>query len=236
MSRVVDVNADVGEGADDEKLMPFLTSCSIACGGHTGDIESMLKALRLGRDHGLLMGGHPGYPDREGFGRREWSILAADLFLSLASQLDALGVAALQVEVDVTHVKTHGSLYDKAWRDDETATVVARAVLAWSPEVALICPPGSAQEAAAKRLDVLVIREAFADRRYTADGTLVPRSEPGAVISDPSELKDQLSNIAGLEFDTLCFHSDNPAAADLLAALPGVIEELGWEIGPYPIP
>jgi UPF0271 protein len=236
MSRVVDINADVGEGADDEKLMPFLTSCSIACGGHTGDTESMLKALRLGRDHGLLMGAHPGYPDREGFGRREWSILAPDLYLSLASQLDALGVAALQVQVDLTHVKTHGALYNTAWRDDETATAVARAVMAWSPEVALFCPPGSAQEAAAMRLEVPVIREAFADRGYSTDGTLVPRAEPGALITDPAELKGQLSNIAGLEFDTLCVHSDNPSAAELLAALPGVIGDLGWEVGPYPIP
>jgi UPF0271 protein len=235
MSRVVDINADVGEGADDEKLMPFLTSCSIACGGHTGDTESMLMALRLGRDHGVLMGAHPGYPDRAGFGRREWSIVTADLYLSLASQLDALSLAAHKVQVHLTHVKTHGALYDKAWRDDEAATAVARAVLAWSPGVAIFGPPGSAQEAAANRLDVPVIREAFADRRYAADGTLVPRSEPDAVITDAAELKGQLSNLSGLEFDTLCVHSDNPAAAELLAALPAVIEELGWEIGPYPV-
>ena len=145
MSRAVDVNADIGEGADDKRLMPWLTSVSIACGGHAGDFDSMLAALRAAARHDRLMGAHPGYPDREGFGRREWRHHAADLHLTLTSQLEALGLVAMQLEADLTHVKTHGALYNRAWTDPETADAVARAVIAWSPEVALFCPPGSAQ-------------------------------------------------------------------------------------------
>jgi UPF0271 protein len=236
MRRVVDVNADVGEGGPDEAVMAHLTSCSIACGGHTGDAESMLQALHAGRQRDLLMGAHPSYPDREGFGRREWPISNADLFLSLSSQLESLGRAALRLDLELTHVKAHGELYNRAWSDAATATVVARAVLAWSPRVALFCPPGSAQEAAANKVGVPVIREAFADRRYTAEGALMSRSGPDAMIADPGELASHLGSIAGLEFDSVCVHSDNPAAVELVAALPGVMAELGWEIAPYPVP
>ena len=236
MSRLVDLNCDVGEGARDERLMPNLTSVSIACGGHAGDAESMHASLRAAARNGLLVGAHPGYPDREGFGRREVVLPSVDLFMTVVSQLEALGLVAMQQEADLTHVKTHGALYNRAWTDPETADAVARAVIAWSPVVALFCPPGSAQEAAAERLGLPVIREAFADRRYGPDGALLPRSEPGALITDPADLKAQLSSIAGLEFDTLCVHSDNPAAAELVAALPGLLDELGWELAPYPLP
>jgi UPF0271 protein len=236
MTPVVDINADVGEGGPDEVLASYLTSCSIACGGHAGDAASMAGALELGRRHDLLVGAHPSYPDREGFGRREWPFSGVDLSLSLASQLESFGLAALRAGVRITHVKTHGELYNRAWTDEAAAEQVARAALALSPEVALFCPPGSVQEAVANRVGVSVVREVFADRRYTDAGVLLTRSEPGAVIVDPADLPGQLAVLAALDFDTICIHSDNPSAPALAAALPGMIAGLGWEIAPYPLP
>jgi UPF0271 protein len=229
----VDINADVGEGLDDEVLMPYLTSVSVASGGHAGDPETMARTLSAAQRHGLRVGAHPGYPDRGGFGRVDLEIGAAELEAALSSQLAALRDVAAEQGVRLTHVKAHGALYNRAWKERDTADVVARAVLALDPGWAVFCPAGSAQEAAARDLGLAVIREVFLDRGYTPGGTLVPRGQPGDIVTNPWALAPQISTLRGLQFETMCVHGDNPAALQLLQAAPALLASHGWRIEPY---
>ena len=233
--RHVDLNADAGEGLPDEALMPYLTSVSVACGGHAGDADTMARTLIATQRHRLRAGAHPGYPDRAGFGRVAIDISLEDLEASLREQLARLGSIAQQVGMPLTHVKAHGALYNRAWRDRATADVIARATVAFDPEAALFCPGGSAQEAAASAQGLKVLREVFLDRRYRADGTLVARDQPGATIAAVADLADQLSYLQGLEFETMCVHGDNPAALELLGAVPALFADRDWQVTPYPV-
>lgn len=233
--RLVDVNADVGEGLDDEALMPFLTSVSIACGGHAGDGDSMAATLRAARDHGLRAGAHPGYPDRAGFGRVEMDIPPVDLLVALQDQMAALTEVAAENGVRLTHVKAHGALYNRAWTDAATAAVIADAVLGVDPRLAIFCPAGSEQAKAALGRGLTVIHEVFLDRAYGADGRLRPRSQPGALVDSTVALAQQVSNIAGLQFETMCVHGDNPAALDLLRAARELFSARGWQLTPYTV-
>jgi UPF0271 protein len=232
-SRSVDINADVGEGLDDEVLMPYLTSASIACGGHAGDERTMALTVSAAYRHGLRVGAHPGYPDREGFGRVELEMGAADLEAALVSQLGRLRMVASEQGVRLTHVKAHGALYNRAWRDRATAGLVVRAVLAVDPGWAIVCPAGSTQETAARAGGLAVIREVFLDRGYTAAGVLVSRGEAGDIVTNPLELADQVPVLQRLQFETMCIHGDNPAALQLLKAAPALLAGLGWRIEPY---
>jgi UPF0271 protein len=232
--REVDINADVGEGRDDEALMPFLTSVSIACGGHAGDRESMARTLAAASHHQLRAGAHPSYPDRDNFGRVEMAISDDELAESLLEQVTALSYVAADQGIELTHVKAHGALYNRAWRDAGVAEVVARVVAGFNLSLAIFCPPGSAQEAAAGKAKLRTVREVFLDRGYSAGGTLINRGSQGDILGDPSALSDQISNLAPLEFDTMCVHGDNPAAVELLRAVPGLFAERGWRAAAYP--
>jgi UPF0271 protein len=232
-TRVVDLNADAGEGLDDEKLMPYLTSVSVACGGHAGDRETMAFTLAAAKRHGLRAGAHPSYPDRANFGRVEMAIDGRELAESLRTQLFALAEVAAGTGVRLTHVKAHGALYNRAWRDRATADIVVSAVASMEPLPAVFCPSGSAQEQAARESGLIVIREVFLDRGYSPKGSLIPRGEPGDIVAGPDALARQISRIAGLEFETMCVHGDNPGALDLLLQAPAVIAARGWKIGPY---
>jgi UPF0271 protein len=233
--RAVDINADVGEGLRDEDLMPYLTSVSVACGGYAGDPETMSRTLTAAAHHHLRAGAHPGYPDRAGFGRVAIDISLDDLDASLREQLLTLRSIAREVGLTLTHVKAHGALYNRAWRDRATADVVARVTVAFDPSAAIFCPGGSAQEDAAKARGLRVVREVFLDRGYSADGTLIPRGQPGATIAAAADLAGQVAHLQGLEFETMCVHGDNPAALELLAAVPGLVAERGWRVAPYPV-
>jgi UPF0271 protein len=233
--RSVDINADVGEGLDDEELMPYLTSVSVACGGHAGDSDTMARALSAARRHGLRAGAHPGYPDRAGFGRAAIDVSPEDLEALLEEQLSRLAAIAGEVGQPLTHIKAHGALYNGAWRDRATADVVVRATVAFDPAVAVFCPAGSAQEDAARDCGLRVVREVFLDRGYRPDGTLIPHGEPGATLTASRELADQLSHLGGLQFETMCVHGDNPAALELLRAVPALLAGKGWRIAAYPI-
>lgn len=229
----VDINADVGEGLDDEVLMSYLTSVSVACGGHAGDAETMVHTVSAAQRHGLRVGAHPGYPDREGFGRSELEIAPADLEAALLAQLASLRRVAADLGVRLTHLKAHGALYNRAWKDRATADLVVRAILATDPSWSVFCPAGSTQEAAAREAGLGVVREVFLDRGYTADGTLVRRGYPGDIVTDPLSLADQISALKRLQFETMCVHGDNPAALQLLRAAPAVLAGHGWRVEPY---
>jgi UPF0271 protein len=232
---MVDLNADVGEGLDDEILMPYLTSVSIASGGHAGDRQTMAATIRSAKRHGLRIGAHPSYPDRANFGRVDIGIAPGELAASLREQLATLAAVAAEEGARLTHVKAHGALYNRAWRDRAIADVVAGAVAEFDATLAVFCPPGSRQEDAARAAGLSVLREVFLDRGYAPDGTLVPRGEPGDIVSGSVALAQQISNIAGLQFETMCVHGDNPGALDLLRQAPDLIVGQGWRTGPYEV-
>jgi UPF0271 protein len=232
----IDVNADLGEGFDDARLAPHLSSCSIACGGHAGDVESMARTLRLAADHGLRAGAHPSYPDRAGFGRAPLEMPARALVASLRAQIQDLAGVAARLGLRLSHVKPHGALYNVAWDDPATAAAVAEAVVAVDPGLALMCPAGSALALAAAAHGLPVVREVFLDRGHGGDGRLLPRSAPGAVLTDPSAVPVRLAELSGLEFDTMCVHGDNPAALELLRRLDLELPRAGLVRRPYPLP
>src|SRR6185436_14109431 len=187
---LIDLNGDVGESfgvyeiGHDAALIPILTSVNIACGFHAGDPGVMRATVALAREHGTAVGAHPGFPDLAGFGRREMKATAREVEDFVAYQIGALaGIAAAQ-NMRLTHVKPHGALYNMAARDEVLADAIARATASVDRSLMLFGLPGSRSLDAASRHGLRAVSEAFADRAYRADGSLVPRSEPGAVIDD----------------------------------------------------
>ncbi len=242
--RAIDLNADMGEYADEAQrdieasLMPLITSCSIACGGHAGTAETMCATARLANQHNVRTGAHPSYPDREGFGRRAVTLSSEELRLSLTLQVEALkGVLGLE-SLQLSHVKPHGALYNDAAKDIALARVVASV----SAGAVLVGPSGSALEAAATEAGLSFAAEGFVDRLYLASGTLSPRSEPGAVLADIDGRAAQALAIAKGEkinardgalivnADTLCIHSDSPGAVETAQAVRKALEEAGIAI------
>ncbi|QDU87187.1 LamB/YcsF family protein [Pirellulimonas nuda] len=217
----IDLNADVGEGeADDARLIPLLSSASIACGGHAGDPASMRLALERCAAAGVSVGAHPGYEDRAHFGRRPLDLAPAEVEALVARQLNAFLEAADGAGVAPRHVKPHGALYNQAMRDPALAEAIVRAVAASGRPLSLFGLPGSTLQAAAAEAGLPFVREAFADRAYLADGTLAPRSTPGAVLTDPEQAVAQAQQIiAQNRADSICIHSDTPGAVKLAQRL-----------------
>lgn len=231
--RRIDLNADVGEeeGADgDRSIVPVITSANIACGFHAGSPAVIARTIEMALAHGVAIGAHPSFDDRAGFGRIERHLSARELENLVAYQVGALAAVAALQGARVRHVKPHGALFNMAARDASMADAVARAVKAVDAGLILFGPPGSELTAAGTRTGLATAGEAFADRAYRDDGSLVPRSEPGAVLAGPDEVVAQAMSIAltrevtsvtgnavRLNADTLCVHGDTPGAA-LLAA------------------
>jgi UPF0271 protein len=224
--KTIDLNCDLGEGAgDDAALMALITSANIACGGHAGDTASMRAALALAREHGVAAGAHPGFEDRAHFGRRELPLggdAAADLVLR---QIRALQIVAADLAIALGHVKPHGALYNIAARDRDVADGIARAVRAADPRLVLVGLAGGELLAAGRARGLRVAAEAFADRGYQPDGSLVPRGRPGALIEDATAAAAQGVRLAregrvravggadlAVAADTLCLHGDGPHA------------------------
>ena len=234
--RRVDLNADVGESTgavrhgDDEGVMPFITSANIACGFHAGDPGVMRATVALARAHGVAVGAHPGFQDLAGFGRRELAVSPQEAEDLVAYQVGALAAIAAGQGVRLTHVKPHGALYNMAARDRGMASAIARAVAAIDKRLLMFAPPFSALTDAARDLGLTVVSEAFVDRAYQHDGTLVARDKPGAVLHDLDAASARAVRLATagtvtaidgtmltLRPGTLCIHSD-PEGADRLAA------------------
>lgn len=214
----IDLNADLGEGgADDAALLELVDSANIACGGHAGSEVIMRRTLALAMAAGVAAGAHPGYEDRENFGRREMQLppeIAEDL---VARQV---GKFALLAGGAVHHVKPHGALYNQANRDAALAAAVVKGIQKVAPDALLYALPDSALAAAGRAAGMRVRAEGFADRRYRADGSLVPRGEPAAVISDVAEAVAQALELARSgRIETLCVHGDGPQALAMLRAL-----------------
>jgi UPF0271 protein len=229
---VIELNADIGEGFDDAALMPYLARVSIASGGHAGDGASMAAALRLAAEHGVAVGAHPSYPDRAHFGRQVLPASGDDIAAWVMQQTEALAEQAARLGLRLAHVKPHGALYNVAARDPAVAQAIARAVAALDPALLLVGLSGSRLVAAGQAAGLDVLNEAFADRRYRADGRLVSRETAGALITDPDQAAEQACALARGEAvatpgggslrvraDTICLHSDTPNALNIARAV-----------------
>jgi len=219
-NRIVLLNLDAGERDDEtEELWRLFDVLNIACGGHAGDAVSMKRLVELCAREGMRVGAHPSYPDREGFGRRSLTIGMEELAASVAAQCTELAAIARDAGVAVESVKPHGALYHDAAR----SAAIARAVLdgaigALGSNIAVIGPPHGPLRELAATLGVRYAREGFADRRMHEDGTLVPRSEPGALVTDPARAAEQAVALAPT-VDTICMHADTPNALAIARAV-----------------
>jgi 5-oxoprolinase (ATP-hydrolysing) subunit A len=227
----IDLNADVGESfgawkvGDDEELIPLVTSVNVACGFHGGDPLVIEKTVRLAVGAGVAVGAHPGYADLQGFGRRDIDLSAAELEAAVLYQVSALAGIARACGTELKHVKAHGALYNRAARDRSVAACVGRGVRRVSAELVFVGLAGSVMLDAARDEGLAVAAEAFADRGYRADGSLVPRDQPGALLLVPDAAAAQAVSIARdgrvktadgswreLRADTICLHGDTPGA------------------------
>jgi 5-oxoprolinase (ATP-hydrolysing) subunit A len=245
----VDLNADVGESfgtwalGQDPVLFPHITSANVACGFHAGDPGVMRATVALARQHGVAVGAHPGFQDLSGFGRRDMRLSPREVEDLVVYQIGALaGIAAAQ-GVRLQHVKAHGALYNMAVTEFALAEAIARATASVDRSLVLLGLPGSQLLKAGEREGLATAAEAFADRAYRADGTLVPRTQPGAVIHDGdvvvkrvvTMVRDQAvvaedGSRVSLRIDTICVHGDTPGAAQLAARVRGALAEGGIEV------
>jgi UPF0271 protein len=210
--RSIDLNADLGEGCpNDRALLERVTSASVCCGAHAGDPGSIRATLCAAGELGVVVGAHPGYPDREGFGRREQSLSSVEVERLILDQVAALRIVADELGVPVRFLKPHGALYNQAQRQEEVGLgVIAGAERLGLP---LLGQPGTRLETLARERNLSYIAEGFPDRRYRDDGSLVPRSEPGAVLHDLREIEAQVVRfVAEGRVATLCIHGDEPGA------------------------
>ena len=204
------LNADLGEGGThDAELMSLIRAANIGCGQHAGDAVTARAALRLAAARGVEVGAHPGYPDRINFGRVELGWDAETIGANLLMQVGGLLALARTLPVAVTYLKPHGALYHRANSDPSIAGAVAAVALLSGLE--LVGLPHSALATAAAKLNIPYRREGFADRRYSPDGSLVPRNQPDAIIHDPTEAAQQMRRLIGT-VDTVCVHGDTPDA------------------------
>lgn len=247
----IDLNCDMGESfghyelGNDAAMLDIITSANIACGLHAGDPLVMRKTVALAAAKGVAVGAHPGYPDLQGFGRRPMQMSSDELEAFLIYQLGALAGIAQVAGTRLTHAKPHGALYNQAARDDSIATAITRAIAAFDPALVVVTLPESALRLAALSRGLRVALEGFADRAYSANGTLVPRDRPGALIHDPEiavaravrmVTQGEVETIEGalipLRVDTLCIHGDTPDAARLATRLRNALEQAEVTIAP----
>jgi 5-oxoprolinase (ATP-hydrolysing) subunit A len=247
----MDLNADLGESfgawtlGDDAALVRHLTSANLACGFHAGDFRVMEATVALCRDAGVAVGAQPGYPDLLGFGRRPMSFPPDEVESLVRYQIGALHAFTRAAGVELRHVKPHGALYNQAAADPVLAAAIARATAGFSRELLLFGLASSEpMRSAAADVGLRYVPEAFADRRYLADGSLQPRSEPGAVLTDPADAAAQATAIArgsvssadgttvALVAETICCHGDTPGAVAIAAAVRSALDGAGVPIAP----
>jgi UPF0271 protein len=240
----IDLNADVGEACgQDEALIRHITSANVACGAHAGNSHLMRETVRIARDCGVAVGAHPGFADREGFGRRDLGLSPSAITDLVVAQIRELAAIASAEGVRLQHVKPHGALFNVAVKNRSVADAIASATASADPSLILFGLPGSQLIAAADAAGLRAAREVFADRAYHADGTLVPRSVPGAVIDDPDQVVARVVGmVAGrsveaidgrrvpLDFDTICVHGDTPGAALLAGRIRAALIAAGVTI------
>jgi UPF0271 protein len=248
---VVDLNADLGEGfghwrlTDDDALLEVVTSANVACGFHAGDAATMRRVCERAAECGVRIGAQVSYRDLAGFGRRSMDVPPAELAAEVAYQIGALGVFARAAGARVAYVKPHGALYNRAVHDEEQAAAVVEGVLL-AGRLPILGLPGSRLLAAAVQAGLPAVPEAFADRAYTAQGTLVPRREPGAVVDEADAVVERavrMASVAGVTSvdgrpvavaaRSLCVHGDTPGAARLAVRVRAALEAAGVRLAAF---
>ena len=248
----MDLNSDLGEGygrwalGDDAALLEVVTSANVACGFHAGDPATIDRTVRAAVERGVSIGAQVSYPDLAGFGRREMDVAPADLTADVLYQLGALEAFARAAGSRVRYVKPHGALYNRIVHDPVQAAAVVEAVRRYDPALPLLTLPGSAAMDAAREAGVPAVAEGFADRAYTADGRLVSRREPGAVVHDPERVAARALVMAtehrveavdgtqvAVEVRSLCVHGDTPGAVDLARQVRAALEQAGVTLEPF---
>lgn len=248
----IDLNSDLGEGfgpwrmGDDAAMLDIVTSANVAAGGHASDPETMFATLQTAASRGVVVGAHPGYADREGFGRRVIPMSPAEIGRMVVAQTGALATLAQLAGTEVRYVKPHGALGNLAAADAQVADAIAAAVGALSPRLAILAISGTALEQAARGRGIAVFSEIFADRAYLPNGQLVPRSREGAVLHDPAAIADRLLAFLDsglmpvidgapvrLAAQSICVHSDTPGAVAIARDLRERLTAAGVHIAPF---
>ncbi|MCS5720380.1 LamB/YcsF family protein [Herbiconiux sp. CPCC 203407] len=248
----IDLNADLGESygawrlGDDRALLDVVTSANLACGFHAGDPTTLLETARLATSRRVALGAQVSYPDLRGFGRRDLDLPAADLMADVIYQIGALRGIAAAAGTHVLYLKPHGALYNRVVHDEVQAAAVVDAVIAVDPTLAIVGLPDSEIGRLAEAEGIRFVPEAFADRAYRPDGTLVPRSEPGAVLHDPAEIAERMLRLAtegiltaidgtdiALSAETVCVHGDAPGAVAVARAVRAALEGAGLTIAAF---
>jgi UPF0271 protein len=235
--RTIELSCDLGEASDpagqriEAAIWTMIDAANVACGGHAGDAASMRAAAARAAALSVILGAHPSYPDREGFGRRRIEIEDDRLRESLVQQIETLRALAAAEGAPLRRVKPHGALYNEAARDQRLASLVVDAIAAIDPSLAVVAQPDSELVAAARARGLNTVREAFADRGYAADGSLLPRTHPRALLLDPPAAAAQAVRLARegsvdadrsaviVDFETLCVHGDMEGAIERLSAI-----------------
>jgi len=245
---VVDLNADLGEGGGhDEEILDYVSSANIACGWHAGDADTMRQCVRWAQARGVAIGAHPSYPDRQYFGRTEMNIAPDSVYAGVLYQIGALQAIACGEGARLHHVKPHGALYNQAACNDALAAAIVAAVRAADPTLSVVGLAGGALVRAARAAGLTAFDEAFADRRYRADGTLVPRGTDGALIDDEALALSQVLQIVkagtltafdglrlAIHADTICLHGDGEHAVAFARTIRHGLEHQGVTIAPCP--
>jgi UPF0271 protein len=240
----IDLNCDMGEGAgEDEGIVPLVSSINVACGFHAGDPATIRATIRLAARHGVAVGAHPSYPDRAGFGRAPMVRSPDDVRDDVVYQVAAVRAFCAAEGVPLVHVKPHGALYNTAAQDPALATAICEAIRQVDAGLVVVCLAGSPMAGVIRSLGLRCAEEAFADRGYTPEGTLVPRGTPGALVEDPAAVAERVAamardrrvtSVAGTSVsvaaDTICLHGDTPGAALLAAAIRARLARDGVEV------
>lgn len=237
----IDLNADIGEGmGDDIALLDLISSASIACGGHAGDGQTMRTAVRAAKARRVRIGAHPGFIDRENFGRRRLMLERGELSRQIRTQVAALAAVAKQERAQIAYVKLHGALANMAAEDVALARTAFEAAVGVVPDLAVLAIDNSEQVTAAEAMGLVVLREAYGDRAYTPLGLLVSRSEAGAVIEDPSVVADRCVKLArtgkidaidgsvvAVKARSICLHGDTPGAMAIALEVRAALQKAG---------
>ncbi len=237
MSRTIDLNADLGEGmAWDAAVLDSVTSANVSCGAHAGDTEGIADTLANARRRGVVVGAHPSWPDRKGFGRVERSATADEVKDLVIEQVRFLQSLAEPFGVAIRYIKPHGALYNQAMRIDAesapiTAGIIAAASLLGLP---LMGQPRTNLESLAAAAGLKYVREGFPDRQYREDGRLVPRSEPGALFEEVEQIIQHALRLAAQGFDSLCVHGDSPEAVVYAKMIRHALDLDGFKVRSFP--
>lgn len=248
----IDLNSDLGEGygawrmGDDAAMMEIVSSANVACGFHAGEPRGLLETLRHATRQGVAVGAHVGYPDRVGFGRRPMEVASDDLTADVIYQIGALQGLARAAGTRVTYVKPHGALYNTIAHDARQADAVIAGMLAADPALVLMGLAGAPILDRARAAGLRVVAEAFADRAYAPDGTLVSRAQPGAVLHDPDLVAARMVELASsgvieavdgsrlhLRADSICVHGDSPGAVQMASRIRQALQDRGVAIASF---